>query len=73
MGRREIILVIVGMAIGKVLAVLATVYFVNNILVPGNPSDPLARQGGLKPERGISQLLPASYEEDEETENNDGE
>ena len=53
MGRREIILIIVGLAIATVLAVLATVYVVNNMLAPDGPNDPLARQGGLKPEQDI--------------------
>jgi hypothetical protein len=56
MGRRDFILVAVGLVLASLLAILGTKYVIDTWVVPPDMSDPLARQGGLKPEH--QQLAP---------------
>jgi hypothetical protein len=53
MGRRDIIVVALGLLVATVLTIVATVYVVDNYLAPFDPSDPLTKQGGLKPGQDI--------------------
>jgi hypothetical protein len=51
MGQRDVIIVVIGVAIATIQAIGMTVYAVNTYL--DNSDDPLVKQGGLKPEQDI--------------------
>jgi hypothetical protein len=55
MGGRQIIIFIVGLAVAAVVTVFGTIWIVDNFLTPPDPRDPLAKQGGLRPDQDIRQ------------------
>ena len=53
MSGREIIGIVIGLAVAAMLTVFGTIYLVEHFLAAPDPNDPLRRQGGLKPEQDI--------------------
>jgi hypothetical protein len=51
--KREILVFVAGLLLATVLALWGTFYALNNYVLLHDPSDPLVKQGGLKPHQEI--------------------